>query len=151
VKKVRASTLVEASQEQVFAFHNDPMNLTRILPTYLRIDISDPPSRLREGALLQCNILLGPLRFEWKTEVTEYSPPRHFVDVQREGPFEHFSHTHTFEANGNGTRLIDVVEFELPPGSFTELASRIGLSDRIIDVLQYGQKVTKALIEKKKP
>lgn len=150
MKEVKASTLVEASQEEVFEFHNDPINLTRIFPAYLRIAINDPPSQIREGALLHCNIHLGPLRFEWRVEVTEYSPPRRFIDVQREGPFQHFAHTHTFEATGHGTRLTDVVEYELPPGSFSELASRIGLDERIIDVLRYGQSVTKTLIEKKK-
>lgn len=150
MKEVKTSTLVDASQEEVFAFHNDPINLTRILPTYLRIAIADPPSRLRKGTVLGCNIHLGPLRFEWKIEVADYSPPHRFIDVQREGPFQHFAHTHTFEANGDGTRLIDVVEYALPPGSFTELASRIGLEERIVNVLRYGHEVTKTLIEKKK-
>jgi len=150
VKEVKSSILVEASPEEVFAFHDDPINLTRISPAYLRIAMTDPPSRLRRGTLLRCDIHLGPLRFDWKMEIAEYSPPQRFIDIQREGPFKHYAHTHTFEENTKGTRLIDVVEYELPLGSFTELASRIGFDDRIRDVLQHGQKATKALIEKKK-
>ncbi len=150
MKEVKASTLVEASQDKVFAFHNDPINLTRILPAYLRIGYRDPPSSLRKGAHLRCDIHLGPLRFDWTIEIIEYSPPRQFTDTQREGPFQHYTHTHAFESSDNGTLLTDVVKYELPPGSFSELASRIGLEERIIDVLRYGQNVTKTLLEKKK-
>jgi ligand-binding SRPBCC domain-containing protein len=120
------------------------------LPTYLRIAIADPPSRIREGTVLGCDIHLGPLRFEWKIEVTDYSPPYRFIDIQREGPFRYFAHEHTFEAKGDSTRLTDVIEYELPPGSFSELASRIVLEERILDVLRYGHEATKTLIEKKK-
>ena len=108
----------------------------------------DPPAALREGAVLRCAAHLGPLRFDWTLEVTEYDHPRSFVDVQTQGPFGRYIHTHVFEPHGSATRLIDAVDYELPGGPFSELASRIGFENRLRDVLRTTQRRTRELLEK---
>ena len=43
--------------------------------------------------------------------ITEFDPPHRFVDEMVRGPFGRFRHEHGFAAQGDGTRMTDVVSF----------------------------------------
>ncbi len=148
MSRVEASILVRAAPDAVFAFHDDPRNLLKVLPPYLRVEIVDPPERLASGRVLSYRMFIGPLRFEWDAEIAAYEPPRRFTDVQKKGPFSSFVHEHVFEREGDGTRLIDVVDYELPLGPLGELANRVQIQARLVEVLEFGQAATRAALEK---
>ena len=146
--QVEATTLVSASPETVFVFHMDPNNLIRILPSYLKIEIVEAPPQLFHRARLVCIMFVGPLRFDWQIEISEFQHPHRFVDVQKEGPFRRYTHTHLFREEDGATRLTDVIEYDLPL-PFTGLASRVGFQSRLQDVLAHGQRTTRSLLEGK--
>lgn len=50
------------------------------------------------------------------SRITEFDPPRRFVDQMVSGPFTSFRHEHRFEPEGTGTRMLDVVEYAVPLG-----------------------------------
>jgi uncharacterized protein len=52
----------------------------------------------------------------WVTKITQWEPPRVFVDEQERGPYSKWIHTHTFEAQNGGVLMHDRVEYELPLG-----------------------------------
>jgi ligand-binding SRPBCC domain-containing protein len=147
MNRVERAVLIESPPELVFQFHDDPHNLLKILPPYLRVEIVEAPKRLQPGAVLKYAMCVGPLRFDWTGEIVEHDAPSRFVDVQRKGPFRTYRHTHLFAAEGGGTRLTDVIEYELPLGPLAELANRIHFQSRLEEVLEHGQKVTRALLE----
>jgi ligand-binding SRPBCC domain-containing protein len=146
--RVETSIAIKASAEEVFSFHDEPRNLLKVLPSYLRIEIVESPPRLYRGALLKCVIHVGPLRFDWKLEITEHNAPHRFVDAQKSGPFRRYVHTHLIEQEGESTRLTDIIEYELPLGPFAELANRVGFRDRLMEVATMGQQSTKEMLEK---
>jgi ligand-binding SRPBCC domain-containing protein len=147
MSRIEASIVINAPREAVFAFHNDPRNLTKVLPPHLRIEIVEAPEQLSQGALLQCVIHIGPLRFDWNNEITEHVAPHRFVDTQRKGPFRRYVHRHIFDPDAGTTRLTDIIEFELPWGPLAELASRVGFRSQLKAVLEHGQRATKNLLE----
>lgn len=147
MSRVETSLLIEASPEEVFAFHDDPRNLLKVLPAYIRVETLTGPERLHQGAKLKYVMHIGPLRFDWEAEITVYQPPSRFVDVQRSGPFRSFEHDHRFEAEGKATRLIDAVEYELPFGPLSELAARVQINARLSELLEFGQRSTRAILE----
>jgi ligand-binding SRPBCC domain-containing protein len=59
--------------------------------------------------------------------ISEWDRPRCFVDEQREGPFKFFRHEHRFTAVGNGTRMMDRVEYAAPFGPIGRIAERVVL------------------------
>lgn len=60
------------------------------------------------------------------SRITEFEPPRRFVDEMVRGPFASFRHEHLFEDCRGCTRMIDIVEFrtrlravgDLPAGMY---------------------------------
>ncbi len=147
MSRVERTTLIDSRTELVFQFHDDPRNLLKILPAYLRIDIVEVPKSLKRGSVLKYAMYVGPLRFDWTGEIVEYAAPSQFVDVQAAGPFQSYRHTHVFAPEGPGTRMTDIIEYELPLGPLAELANRIHFQSRLEEVLEHGQQITRTLLE----
>lgn len=108
-----ASALVRRPRQEVFDFHTDTANLTRVLP--LGLIRPEGPSELQLGRVISLVVGRGPLTFRGSIAVEELDPPNKFVDVQRVGPFALWRHTHLFEELGAFTRVTDTVQFRLVP------------------------------------
>lgn len=145
--QVKRDLFIARTPEDIFAFHDDPSNLAKILPAYLRVEILKAPPRLRVGGELQYTMYLGPLRFDWKLEIAEHEPPSRFVDVQRSGPFLEYRHTHLFAPEAQGTRMTSIIDYELPGGALGQLAQRVVLQDRLSEVLEQVHQATRTLLE----
>ena len=50
----------------------------------------------------------------WTTEIRRWNPPFRFVDVQLDGPYQLWHHTHRFEPKDGGTLMTDIVRYRLP-------------------------------------
>ncbi len=107
------SSLVDAPLADVFAWHERPGALPRLLPPWQPIKVAQQAQSLADGrAVLQ---LPGHVR--WVAQHSDEDPPNRFVDELVSLPL-HWRHTHSFEAlEGGGTRVIDDVETPVP-GSF---------------------------------
>ncbi|WP_318036098.1 SRPBCC family protein [Halobacillus salinarum] len=53
--------------------------------------------------------------------------PYQFVDVMVKGAFRSFTHVHLFEQKGEGTKMIDILQFESPFGHIGKLADKLFL------------------------
>ena len=107
------SSLIDAPLAEVFAWHERPGALPRLLPPWQPIKVAQQAQSLVDGrAVLQ---LPGHVR--WVAQHSGDDPPHRFVDELVSLPL-HWRHTHSFEAlDGGGTRVIDDVETPVP-GSF---------------------------------
>ena len=56
------------------------------------------------------------LRWRMTSRITEFEPPRRFVDEMVRGPFSRFRHEHLFESDPSGTKMHDVVEYRTRGG-----------------------------------
>ena len=125
---LHTTTWLPGPRDRVFAFFADAENLEKITPPELAFEIVTPtPIDVREGALIEYRLGLFGVRFGWLTEITAWEPPYRFVDQQLRGPYRRWHHTHTFvEAAGPdgqpGTRMDDLVRWELPLAPFGEAA-----------------------------
>ncbi len=108
-------------REEVFAFFADAANLGRITPPWLHFRILSPtPIAMRRGARIDYRIRLRGIPIVWKTEIVEWHPPDHFVDVQLQGPYRLWEHRHEFIDVAGGTLARDEVRYALPGGWVTE-------------------------------
>ena len=61
------------------------------------------------------------------SRITEFEPPRRFVDEMVRGAFRRFRHEHQFLAMDGGTEIVDIFDYTSPLGPLGRLADRLFL------------------------
>ena len=132
--------------DRVFAFFADATNLERITPPELKFRILTPtPIDIRTGTLIDYQLGLFFLRFGWRTEIREWNPPHHFVDVQLKGPYKQWIHRHEFTPIPGGTRITDRVDYELPLSPLGDVALPI-IKLQLARIFRYRTDATRRLL-----
>jgi ligand-binding SRPBCC domain-containing protein len=143
---------IEATPERVFAFHELPDALARLIPPWEPVRVVEAARDLRPGsrAVIETRLFgLWPVR--WVAEHTAYDPPRMFEDVQASGPFKAWRHRHTIEPSGAGSLLRDEIEFEPPLGPFGRAATPLLVLPRLRRMFDYRHRVTRGWCESLEP
>lgn len=117
------TVLLPAPVAEVYAFHEDPRNITRISPPSLRVErvLCSVPACAGGEFCLKVRQFGFPMEWVGIWEVTEpsmeaVSARARLVDGARKSPFRHWRHHHLFEASGSSTLMTDRVEYGLPGG-----------------------------------
>ena len=119
-------SVIDAPVERVFAFHQQPDALERLLPVWPPVRVIRRTGGLEPGSLVELELRFGPMRLRWLARHTGYRKNEFFSDEQVRGPFRFWRHRHGFERMVDGRCLLtDEVEFSLPFGLLSEpLAGR---------------------------
>ncbi len=127
VHVLERSQRVEVPVEAAFAFYGDALNLEPLTPPWLHFEVTNPEGlELREGALLDYRLKLHGVPIRWQTLIKTWEAPDRFVDVQLEGPYSLWEHTHTFEPTEDGATVIhDRVRYAIPFGPLGAIAHRL--------------------------
>ena len=138
---LRCEMLTATSLKETFALFEDPYNLAKITPAWLRFTVTSKNRvHIRKGAEITYRIKWLGVPMGWKTIITEYKPPFLFVDEQASGPYALWRHRHAFEAAGQGTLVKDQVEYALPFGPFGTLAHSVLVRRQLLGIFDYRQK-----------
>ena len=128
---------IPRSINEVFAFFSDAGNLEEITPSWVGFRILTPgPIRIAEGTRIRYRLRLHGIPVGWETEIRRWQPPGRFVDVQLNGPYQLWHHTHRFEPKHGGTLMTDIVRYRLPLGIIGRVVHRLKVRrdvDRIFD------------------
>lgn len=111
-----ARSPIAAPASQVFAFHEQPGAFERLTPPYEQVEVVERDGTIRDGDRTVLRMRVGPFSQTWVAEHRDYVAGEQFVDVQLEGPFRRWEHTHRVEPDGDGATMIDEVEYDLPLG-----------------------------------
>lgn len=131
------SVHVDAPLEAVWDFHSRVSGLERVTPGWLDLRVEavrtpdgdvvanrDPDSTtedLRAGSAITVSVAPGGVgpRQRWTSRIVSREQTEDSAsirDVMVDGPFPEWDHTHRFHRAGEGTRVEDVVRYELPGG-----------------------------------
>ena len=137
-------SIIKASPETVFAFHELPDALQRLTPPWESARVLQPAPDLHVGskAIVETRIF-GFLPARWVAEHTAYEPPHMFEDVQVQGPFRRWRHRHIIEPHAAGAVLRDEIEYEPPLGFIGQLAAPFVIVPRLKRVFEYRHSVTR--------
>ena len=141
-------SIIQASPECVFAFHELPDALPRLTPPWESAHIVQPAPDLHVGskAIVETRIFgLFPAR--WVAEHTAYDPPHMFEDVQVEGPFRRWRHRHIIKLHPAGAVLRDEIEYEPPLGLIGQFAAPFVIVPRLKRLFEYRHCVTREWCE----
>jgi ligand-binding SRPBCC domain-containing protein len=140
-----AESVIRASPERVFAFHELPDALARLTPPWAGSRVIEHAAALGIGARTICDIRVVP--FVWiRTELvhTACERPRLFVDEQVRGPFRRWRHEHRVEPADEGARLIDIIDVEPPFGVAGRALAPLLILPRLRRLFAYRHEVTRA-------
>ncbi len=127
---------VPAPLPRVFAFFSDPHNLPGIMPPgrgtkLVKLTLVPPrfapgeaprDAQQMAGAGTEMTIAFRviphvPIHERWVVRITDFVLNQYFHDVQKQGPFRRWEHTHSFEAmmqgGVEGTLIRDEIDFEV--------------------------------------
>ncbi|MDO9171974.1 MAG: SRPBCC family protein [bacterium] len=142
VHEIVTEQFVPRPRAEVFGFFAEPENLARITPPWLGFRILTPsPIAMKEGALIDYVVRLGPLPTRWRTLITRYEPPALFVDEQLAGPYSFWHHTHTFAERDGGTLIGDHVRYGLPFGPLGELVHGLAIHRQLRAIFAHRRRV----------
>jgi ligand-binding SRPBCC domain-containing protein len=134
------SQWLPGTPEDVFGFFADALNLERITPDWLGFRVLTPgPIVMKRGTLIEYRLRLHGVPIRWLTRIEVWEPPVRFVDVQVRGPYRLWHHTHSFERQGDGTRIRDTVRYSLPYGPLGELARRVFVARDLARIFDFRQ------------
>jgi uncharacterized protein len=111
-------TRIAAPADAVFRWHARPGALERLTPPWTKLEVIEHTGGIENGARLAFKIPVGPTHVRWVAEHRDYVDGRQFRDVQIEGPFARWEHTHRFEPDGPAASYLeDRIAYELPAGA----------------------------------
>jgi len=133
---------IDAPLEIVFPFFSRPENLERLTPDFMGMKVLTPqPIPMYVGAIIDYSVSVNGIPMRWTTCISEYDPPHRFVDVQLKGPYSFWHHTHTFESEGNGTRIHDEVRYLVPFGPIGAIAHHLMIKRQLNTIFSYRRTV----------
>jgi ligand-binding SRPBCC domain-containing protein len=124
---------------EAFSFFEDPRNLFEITPDWLDFRMLRPggPSEIFEGAEFAYRIRWFGMKMLWKSRIINYCPPVRFTDIQIQGPYLRWEHTHRFESAPSGTLMTDEVRYTLPFSLIGELMHTLAIRKQLLDIFCY--------------
>ncbi|MHC5211814.1 MAG: SRPBCC family protein, partial [Planctomycetota bacterium] len=109
-------SVIPASREEVFAFHERADAFELLQPPWDRVEILAPPHGLEVGTRVELRTRVGPFWIAIVAEHVAYERHVRFEDVMRKGPFPRWHHRHLFFDHHEGCRLRDEIDYAPPFG-----------------------------------
>ena len=83
------------------------------------------------------------------SRITAFDRPRYFQDAMQRGAFRSFVHDHYFEAEGDRTKMSEVLVFSAPLGILGRIAEKLVLRRYLTRLLTGRAKVIQEFAERK--
>lgn len=136
-------SVLPATVEEVFAFHERPDAFALLQPPWEKVDIVQPPASLEVGTRVVLVARIGPLRIPIVAEHVAYEKNVGFEDVMRRGPFARWHHKHLVFEDPGGCRLRDEVDYAPPLGFLGGLVDPLVVRPRLRRLFDYRHEVTR--------
>lgn len=134
------SQIIPDNIDTVWKFFSTPHNLAKITPPDMGFTILNT---IQEGPIqegMEIDYIVRPilhLPLHWKTRISHVIENECFTDVQLEGPYQLWEHTHRFIPQRGGVRMIDKITYALPLGPLGELAHGLFVKKRLEYIFDY--------------
>lgn len=141
-------SVIRASPERVFGFHEQPDVLSLLIPPWESARVIQPAkiSEVGAEAIVETKVF-GPITARWVAQHTVYEPPHMFEDMQLKGPFRSWRHRHVVEPHVDGAILRDEIDYEPPLGFFGRAVAPVLVQKRLQKLFDYRHEVTRRWCE----
>jgi len=141
-------SIIKAAPEKVFAFHQLPDAIERLIPPWENAKIIQKAdiSKIGSQAIIEQKIF-GLIPSRWVAEHTKHEPPKMFEDIQISGPFKSWRHRHIILPDEKGAILRDEIEYEPPFWIFGQIAAPFAVVPKLEKMFAYRHEVTRKWCE----
>jgi ligand-binding SRPBCC domain-containing protein len=109
--------------DEIFTFFTRPINLLKLAPPELHLELLDGPELMQLGSRLTWKGRRWGFSQKIIQEVTKFESAKLIVEEQKQGPFARWVHAHHFTATEAGTSIREEIHFEPPGGLLGRLIS----------------------------
>ncbi len=136
-------TRIAAPAEDVFRWHSRPGAFERLTPPWESVRVMEHTGGIENGARVVLRMGAGPFGVHWVAEHRDYIEGRQFRDVQVEGPFARWEHTHLVEPDGAAACFLeDRIDYALPLGPLGAAAGGAIARARLARMFAYRHRIT---------
>jgi uncharacterized protein (TIGR01777 family) len=127
----------------LFQWHARPGAFQRLAPPWEDLDVVRAPASITDGSRAIFRVPAGPVSIRWVAEHRDYVEGVQFRDVQLQGPFARWEHTHRVEADGpDHAYLDDFIEYEMPLGPLGDWLGNASIRDMMSHTFAYRHATT---------
>jgi len=148
MKKIVKSTYIKCTLEELFDFHLDSNNITKITPANIKVELLNSDTQTFEGKIVKIKTTKFFVPTYWEVKIEKLEKPSILIDVAMKSPFKYWKHQHLFIKKGNVSELKDIIEYELPFGILGKIVEPFIEYD-ITKMFEYRHTQTKKILEKK--
>ncbi len=133
--------------EELFDFHLDSNNITRITPSNIKVELLNSDTETFEGKIVKLKTTKLFIPTYWEVKIEKLEKPNILIDVAIKSPFKYWKHQHIFTQKDSICELKDIIEFELPFGVLGKIVEPFIKYD-IQNMFEHRHEKTKELLEK---
>jgi len=131
------------SAAMVFAWHARPGALQRLIPPWSKARVVARHGGIENGSDVELRVPVGPISVRWLAEHRGYVEGREFTDVQVDGPFALWEHTHRVTPTGaSSCRLEDSIRYKMPVGFLGDAFGASFVRSELERTFAYRHRVT---------
>ncbi len=131
--------LLDRSQEEVFDFLICPHRVIQLTPPEMNMTLTEAPQTMQIGSEIHLQGRRWGVTSRAVHEVILLQRPELIVVEQRKGPFAKWKHTQEIHRTENGTRLVDVIEFQKPSGMLGLMLTESRILSDLETIFAYRQ------------
>lgn len=129
--------------EDVFQWHARPGAIERLSPPWDPLQVISRTGGIEEGAEVVLRMKAGPFPYRWHARHTAFEENRLFEDMQVDGPFSEWIHSHRFSPDGNRACFLeDRISCKLPLHPLSTIAARGLLRNKLERIFTYRHRTT---------
>lgn len=145
--KITKTSLIQCSVQELFDFHLDSNNITKITPKSIKVELLNEDTKTYEGKIVKIKTTKFGITTHWEVKIEKLESPNILVDVALQSPFAYWRHEHRFiQKDHHSCELTDLIEYKLPFGFIGRLFEPLFTSD-IVSMFDYRHLQTKQLLE----
>lgn len=137
-----ARSTLPVSAAEAFAWHERPGAFARLAPPWEDVEL-ESHTGIRDGGRAVLQMKIGPFRQKWIAEHRHYEAGRQFQDVQIQGPFAAWEHTHTIQPVTDSTCVLeDSIRYRPPLGAPGRWFGGGSIRRKLERVFRYRHRIT---------
>ncbi len=143
---------ISASARDVFAWHQSPDALKKLIPPWDRVTIEQSPQSLGDGSIAVLVLHTGPLKQRWvalhRDFVDRGEEGGEFTDEQVSGPFAAWVHRHVVRSTGSQRCVLeDKIEYAVPLGWVGEVMAGWYVRRKLKKMFDYRHAATVSALQ----